>query len=142
MCDTASMIAMLVVGCVILVAFVAWDTRYAKRPIMPPRFLTNRAFLGAAWIGFFDFVSFYLTNTYLYSFILVVKPWSLINVTYFTSTQTVALTVFGITAGVIMRFTRHYKIVLIIGLAVRLLCVFLFSSFSDTDAHEFIVDVV
>ena len=91
--DNASMIAMLVIGVVILFVFIVWDTRFARRPIVPTRFLTNRAFIGAAWIGFFDFVSFYLTNTYLYSFILVVKPWSLIDVTYFTSTQTVALTV-------------------------------------------------
>ena len=55
-------------------------------------------------------VSFYLTNTYLYSFVLVVKPWSLIDLTYFTSTQTVALTVFGILAGVLMRFQHRYKV--------------------------------
>lgn len=47
---------MLVVGIVLLFVFTAWDTLYAKRPIMPPRFLKNRAFIGAAWIGFFDFV--------------------------------------------------------------------------------------
>ena len=45
---------------------------------------------------------------------------SLTNVTYFTSTQTVALTVFGITAGVIMTFTRRYKWLLFIGLCIRL----------------------
>lgn len=69
------MIAMIVVGCVLLCVFIVWDARFAKRPLMPARFLRNRAFVGAAWIGFLDFVSFYLTNTYLYSFILVVKPW-------------------------------------------------------------------
>ncbi|EKM58957.1 uncharacterized protein PHACADRAFT_25102 [Phanerochaete carnosa HHB-10118-sp] len=119
--DNASMIAMLVIGIVLLFVFIVWDTRFAKRPIMPPRFLRNRAFIGATWIGFFDFVSFYLTNTYLYSFILVVKPWPLINVTYFTSTQTVALTVFGILAGILMRFMHRYKWLLVVGLCIRLL---------------------
>lgn len=119
--NNPSMIAMLVVGVVILCVFILWDTRFAKRPIMPPRFLKNRAFIGATWIGFFDFVSFYLTNTYLYSFILVVKPWSLINVTYFTSTQTVALTVFGILAGLLMRVMHRYKWLLVAGLCIRLL---------------------
>ena len=45
---------------------------------------------------------------------------SLTNITYFTSTQTVALTVFGISAGVIMTFTRRYKWLLFIGLCIRL----------------------
>ena len=54
--DNASMIAMLVVGVVLLFVFTLWDGRYAARPVVPPRFLRNRAFLGAAWIGFFDFV--------------------------------------------------------------------------------------
>lgn len=51
------MIAMLVVGIVLLFAFTMWDGLVAKRPVMPLRFLRNRSFIGAAWIGFFDFVS-------------------------------------------------------------------------------------
>lgn len=51
------MIAMLVVGIVLLFAFTMWDGWVAKRPVMPLRFLRNRSFIGAAWIGFFDFVS-------------------------------------------------------------------------------------
>ena len=35
---------------------------------------------------------------------------SLIDATYFNQTQTVALTVFGITAGFAMRFIRRYKV--------------------------------
>ena len=47
----------------------------------------------------------------------------MLNATYFNQAQSVALTVFGITAGILMRFTHHYKIILIVGLAIRLLCV-------------------
>ncbi|KAI0755989.1 drug:h+ antiporter [Irpex lacteus] len=118
---SGSIIAMLVVGIILLFVFAAWDIRFATRPIMPARFLKNRAFIAASWIGFFDFVAFYLTNTYLYSFILVVKPWPLLHVTYFTSTQTVALTIFGIMAGGIMTLTRRYKWLLVVGLCIRLL---------------------
>ena len=50
------MIAMLVVGGVLLALFALWDTRCARRPVVPGRFLRNRALVGAAWIGFFDFV--------------------------------------------------------------------------------------
>ena len=54
-------------------------------------------------------LSFFLTFTYLSSFVLVTKPWSMTNVFYFGQAQTVGLTVFGIAAGVVMRVTRRYK---------------------------------
>ncbi|KAL1938676.1 hypothetical protein VTO73DRAFT_11279 [Trametes versicolor] len=116
-----SMIAMIVVGCVLLPVFAIWDVYFAKRPVIAHRFLTNRSIVFASWIGFFDFFSFYLSFTYLYSFVLVTKSWSLINATYFAQTQTVALTVFGITAGFGMRYLHRYKWVLFTGLTIRLL---------------------
>ena len=51
------MIAMLVVGVFLLAVFAIWDLRFAKRPVVAPRFLRNRGVVLAAWIGFFDFVS-------------------------------------------------------------------------------------
>ncbi|THH28555.1 hypothetical protein EUX98_g5621 [Antrodiella citrinella] len=118
--NNPSIIAMLVVGVVLLFVFGGWDFKMAKFPVIALRFLKNRAVLAAAWIGFFDFVSFYLTNTYLFSFVLVVKPWPLINATYFSSCISVALTVFGICAGVYMRFAQRYKWLLVVGLVIRL----------------------
>lgn len=115
------MIAMLVVGCVLLLVFGVWDLRYASRPVIAPRFVRNRSVVFASLIGFFDFASFYLTFTYLYSFVLVVKPWSLLNTTYFMQTQTVALTVFGFAGGVLMLYFRRYKPILSAGLCIRML---------------------
>ncbi|KAK7689671.1 hypothetical protein QCA50_007466 [Cerrena zonata] len=116
-----SIIAMLIVGVILLFVFAAWDFKFAKKPVVAWRFMRNRSVTAAAWIGFFDFISYYLTSTYLQSYIFVVKPWSLVNVNYFASTQTIALTVFGITAGVLMRFLHRYKYLLVIGLCIRLL---------------------
>ncbi|CDO70201.1 hypothetical protein BN946_scf184942.g1 [Trametes cinnabarina] len=53
--DNPSMIAMIVVGCVLLPAFAMWDIFMAKRPVFPRRFLKNRSVVIASWIGFFDF---------------------------------------------------------------------------------------
>ncbi|OJA19063.1 hypothetical protein AZE42_09040 [Rhizopogon vesiculosus] len=117
-----SIVAMLVVGVGFLVLFAIWDLRFARRPVIAPRFVRNRSVVCSSLIGFFDFMSYYLTYTYLYSFVLVVKPWSLVNATYFIQTQSVALTLFGIIAGVSMRFLHRYKYVLVVGLIVRLAC--------------------
>ncbi|KAF7977944.1 hypothetical protein HWV62_2023 [Athelia sp. TMB] len=119
--DNASMISMLVLGVVILFVFGIWDLRYASRPVIAARFVRNRSVIGASFIGFFDFVSFYLTYTYLYSFIIVVQDWSLVDSTYFIYTQSVALTFFGIVAGFILRYTQRYKWTLVVGLCIRLI---------------------
>ncbi|KAF9049078.1 ferrichrome-type siderophore transporter [Panaeolus papilionaceus] len=118
--DNPSMIAMIVIGFVIFPAFVFWESR-AKFPVVPVHFFKNRSFLIAASVGFFDFISFYISYTYLFSFVFIVKPWSLVNMTYFSYTQTLSLTIFAIVAGIIMRFTHRAKPLLIAGLSIRLL---------------------
>ncbi|KAM5541824.1 hypothetical protein V8D89_004553 [Ganoderma adspersum] len=116
-----SMIAMLVVGVVLLPAVAVWEAVFAKWPAIPRRFLFNRTVIIAAWISFFEFFSYSLTATYLYSFVLITKDWSLVDITYFNQAQSVALVVFGILGGLSMTFLRRAKWVLAAGLAVRLL---------------------
>ncbi|KAG0701988.1 major facilitator superfamily domain-containing protein [Suillus ampliporus] len=102
-----SIIAMLVVGVVVLAMFAIWDLYFASRPVIAPRFVKNKSVVCAALIGFFDFVSFCSLA-------------SLVNAAYFIQTQSIALTFFGIIAGVSMRFLHRYKYVLVVGLIIRL----------------------
>lgn len=62
-----SMIAMLVVGCVLFPVFIVYEWKVPARPVVPIRWLRQLTILGSCLIGFFDFVSFYLQFTYLYS---------------------------------------------------------------------------
>ncbi|KAL1409007.1 hypothetical protein Q8F55_005831 [Vanrija albida] len=119
---TPSMIAMITVGAVMFPVFLLYEFFVPKRPVFPMRWLLRMPILGACLIGFFDFVSFYLQYQFLFSFMTVTQPtWSNRVLNYFMQTQTVALTVFGILAGVIMAATRRFKWMLIIGLLIRLL---------------------
>ncbi|KIK62249.1 hypothetical protein GYMLUDRAFT_242928 [Collybiopsis luxurians FD-317 M1] len=115
-----TMIALVVVGCVLLPVCSIWDLRYAKYPVIPPRLFKNRSVIIVSLIGAFDFCSYFLTTVYLYSFVLVVRPWSLLYATYFSQAQAMALTLFAIMAGVIMKYTHRYKSLLIAGLCIRL----------------------
>ncbi|PIL29490.1 MFS general substrate transporter [Ganoderma sinense ZZ0214-1] len=124
-----SMVAMFILGWILLPVFALWDIKYAKRPVIARRFLSNRTVVCVAFIGFFDFLSFFLTFLYLPSFVFVTKTWSEEQVFYFGQAQTVGLTIFGILGGIIMRFTRRYKPLLVIGLCIRLL--------SPSDAHTY-----
>ncbi len=51
----ASMIAMLVIGCVLFPAVGPWEFKFAKYPVVPRRFITNFTVVGASLIGFFDY---------------------------------------------------------------------------------------
>jgi hypothetical protein len=138
---------MLVVGVVVLFTFGWWDAKYASHPVIPSRFLKNRTVVLCGLIGFFDFVcpvyipfshrvmiihsssdsshpqqmSYYLTIMYLFVFVVVVKPWSLVNVNYFMQAQSVGLTVFALLGGVLMLTLRRYKVVAVVGLMIRTL---------------------
>ncbi|KAI0334669.1 MFS general substrate transporter [Cubamyces sp. BRFM 1775] len=134
--SSPSMIATLVSGWVLLPAFALWDIKYAKRPVIARRFLFNRTVVCAAWIGFFDFLSYFLTYTYLSSFVLVTKPWSMTSVFYFGQVQTLGLTFFGIIAGILMRFLHRYKWILFTGLCIRLVGVALMIHSRGADGSD------
>lgn len=84
----ASMIAMIVLGPIFLIAFGIYEWKFSPKPLAPGRFLRNPSVVIASLIGFFDFVSFYLTYTYLYSFVYITQPnWSVRQLTYFANTR-------------------------------------------------------
>ncbi|KAF8920270.1 hypothetical protein CPB85DRAFT_1429077 [Mucidula mucida] len=116
-----SMIAMLVVGCVLLLFIAPWEAKVAKYPVLPGRFLKNKSIVGASLIGFFDFISFYLTYTYLYSFVVVVKPWQVTYKHYLLRLDSVS----GSNGIRNLRRLRNayfhrYKYMLVAGLTIRL----------------------
>ncbi|KAF9065856.1 drug:h+ antiporter [Rhodocollybia butyracea] len=119
--SSPNIIAMLVCGGVILIALIPYEARIARVPVFPMTFFKNKTILFSAFIGFFDFVSFYLQYTYQYSFIFVTRDWSVVNQNYFAYTQSLSLTVFGILAGFVQAYTRRTKWLLTIGLCIRLL---------------------
>ena len=60
---TASMIAIIVIGGLLIPVFLLWDFKTAKYPVIAPRFCFDRSVVLASLIGAFDFVSpFILTQ--------------------------------------------------------------------------------
>ncbi|KAJ6502389.1 drug:h+ antiporter [Mycena sanguinolenta] len=119
--DAAGLIGIFFLGLLFIPAFALWDFRWAKFPVIPFRFVVNRGVVGASIIGAFDFMAFYLTYTYLLSFVIVVKGWKLINTTYFMQIQSLTMTVVGVLTGIYMQRYRRYKMLLVYGLVIRLL---------------------
>ncbi|KAJ7063498.1 major facilitator superfamily domain-containing protein [Mycena amicta] len=117
--------ALFLLGLALIPVFAWWDFTRAKSPVIPFRFVVNRSVVGASVIGALDFMAFYLTFTYLYSFVIVVKDWKLVHATYFTQVQSLTMTVCGFLTGIYMHRYRRYKSLLVLGLIVRLLGVVL-----------------
>ncbi|CAE6334929.1 unnamed protein product [Rhizoctonia solani] len=114
-----SIIAMIVVGVVLIPVFIVYERFFAPVAIMPKRIITNRAFLVAVGIDFFYNFSGFLRSLYLSSFVWVVKDWNTREWVYFNNTMTITLCVFGLVAGLILRYTGRYKFLQIAGLCIR-----------------------
>lgn len=114
-----SMIAMMVVGGVLLMFFVAYEILWCPHPCMPRRVVFNRTFICAIIIDFIYTLAGALRSTYFSSFVWIVKNWSNQNWTYFNNTLTLSLCVFGVVAGIYQRITRRYKNLQIFGLAIK-----------------------
>ncbi|CAD6917951.1 unnamed protein product [Tilletia controversa] len=119
--SNASIIAMLTVGSVLLLTLVAYEHFLAPHPVIKKRFILNKDVIFPALIGFFDFVSFYLSWTTAYSFVFIVHDWTLADAGYFSNTQSLCLTVFGIAAGFVSVWTRRFKWQMFVGACVRTL---------------------
>ncbi|ORY20677.1 major facilitator superfamily domain-containing protein [Naematelia encephala] len=115
------MLGMIVVGLVLFPLFILYEARVPPKPVLPMRWLKRGPILGASLIGFFDFASFFLQHTYLYSYVYVTRGWNYRYLTYFVAIQSLALTVFGIIGGAIMYATKRFKRMLFIGLIIRLI---------------------
>ena len=119
-------------GVGLLVVFGWWETRAAV-PILPYQFLTNSAVVCTCVVGVLDFASFYISWTFLSSFVQILKGWDQTKTGYFATTQNVTSTITGIVVGSLMAMTRRYKMLLMIGLVVRVLGVTLMVRYRTAD---------
>ncbi|OCF72564.1 hypothetical protein I204_06946 [Kwoniella mangroviensis CBS 8886] len=115
-----SMIAMLTIGAILLIVFFVYEWRYARSPMMTRSLLTNRTFLLCAGIDFIAFLASNMRSLYWSSYVYVITDWSIGNWNRYSNAETVALTVFALLCGLLIRWTHRYKGYQIVGLAVRI----------------------
>ncbi|KAF9872848.1 hypothetical protein CkaCkLH20_09711 [Colletotrichum karsti] len=113
-------IAMLVVGFVLLIAFVLFEMYVAPKPLMTKRILQNRTFLASAAIYTFNQMASSVRNTYFSSYVYIIKEWSTYEWTIFLGITTMGLSIMGPIVGLIQRSTHRYKSMMLFGAAARL----------------------
>ncbi|KAK4054221.1 hypothetical protein OIV83_001247 [Microbotryomycetes sp. JL201] len=116
--SNASMIAMETVGWVLLIAFGFWE-RYGSRYPMCPARVYNRTFICCLVIDVLYLLSGMMGLTFYSSWVYAIKDWPLREYNWFLNTLGVSLCLFGIVAGVLMRYTHRYKWLQLFGLCVR-----------------------
>jgi len=114
-----SMIAMEVSGGIVLIMLAVWELRYAPYPIFPRR-MFNRNFVLCLCIEVLYFLNGSLLTTYWSSWVWVVRDYSQHQWTYICETGTASLCIFTLVAGLIIRWTKRYKIMLIIGVIISI----------------------
>ena len=116
-----SMIAMMVVGILLLIAYVVYERMWATYPTMPKRILLNKTFIMAVIIDSVYQLAGSMRSTYFSSYVLIVTNISIRDWSYLSDTLTLALCFFGIIAGLIQRWTHRYKLLQIIGLSIKII---------------------
>lgn len=120
----ASIIAMLVIGCVCLVLFPLWEisSKLAPQPFLSLRLLTNRTVLAGCAIGFFYFAVFYTSDyPYFNSYLQVVQSDSVIAAGHITQTFTFTSTASSVIVSLAIKYSHHYKYYITTGAAIYLL---------------------
>ncbi|KAM5345835.1 hypothetical protein ACJ41O_011696 [Fusarium nematophilum] len=115
-----SLIAMMIVGGLLLIAYVVFEMKWAKVPSAPRRLVFNRTFIMAIIIDGFYMLAGNIRGLYFSSYTLIAKDWSYQNWVYFGNTMTLALCIAGPLVGLAHRWTHRYRTIQIIGLCVKI----------------------
>ncbi|KAI1282265.1 siderochrome-iron transporter MirC [Xylaria sp. FL0933] len=133
---SATIIALIVVGGVLLIAFPFWEgsKRLAPHPLIPLELLKSRTFCAGCAVGFFYFLVFYLSvQPYFYSYLLVVQHQGIAAAGHITQVFSFSSTVTSIVVSLLIKYTRHYKYFVTSGALIYLLGVGLMIRYRTMD---------
>ncbi|KAI0199546.1 siderophore iron transporter mirC [Astrocystis sublimbata] len=122
--QSPTIIALIVVGGVLLIAFPLWESskKLAPHPLIPLELLKSRTFCAGCAIGFFYFLVFYLSvQPYFYSYLLVVQHQGITAAGHITQVFSFTSTVTSIVVSLLIKYSRHYKYYITAGSLIYLL---------------------
>lgn len=107
--ESPMIISFLVLGVVMLIAFVLYERYLAPKTFMPYRFLLDRTVMGTLILAMAIFVSFTIWNTYFSSFLQVVNGLSLADAIYITNIYTIGSCLFSLVVGIAIQVSGRFK---------------------------------
>ena len=129
-------ISMLVVGIVLILAFVAWERFFAPITFIPYRLLLDRTVFGACLLSAGLFMSYTLWSAYFGSFLQVVKSLSIQNASYVSQSYTVVGVLVAVSVGYLIHKTGRFKYVaMFVGIPMSILGQGLLMHFRSADGN-------
>jgi len=127
-------IAMIVLGGVCCGVLAIWEIRLARHPIIPFRLFRDRTVVGGVLSGFFYFMAYFLWYNYFTSWLQVARFLSPSSAGYIANSWGLASTLAAIAVGVLIKYTKTYKIWMVIGVPIYTLGIGLMIRFRQPDA--------
>ncbi|KAL3483756.1 major facilitator superfamily domain-containing protein [Aspergillus germanicus] len=106
---SAKIIAMIVIGFVVLVAFAVYERWGAPKPFIPYNLITNRTVVAACLLDITYQVSYYCWASYFTSFLQVVYGTSMTQAGYISAIFDLMDPIWLIGCGFLIRFTGRFK---------------------------------
>ncbi|EGG02225.1 uncharacterized protein MELLADRAFT_38673, partial [Melampsora larici-populina 98AG31] len=99
----------------ILLIFSRYESKYASYPIIPSRLLKQRTIILGSSVCFWHFMCQYIYESYFTSFLQVVRLSSPRDAQYIQESYMFTACVSALLCGVLVRWSRRYKIWVIVG---------------------------
>jgi hypothetical protein len=134
--DSPKVVVMLVLGCVLVVAFGIWERYYASEAFMPFSLLLDRTVLGACILSTTLFISFWCWNIFFSSYLQVVNDLSVEKASYVVQSYTVCSVLCSIIVGALIHYTGRFKpVCLHVGIPLSILGSGLMMYFCGMQSH-------
>ncbi|GAA5859365.1 hypothetical protein JCM1840_004582 [Sporobolomyces johnsonii] len=117
----AHCIALLVVGGLTCIAFVLWERFGARHPVIPFGLLTNRTVIVCFVIAVLHPTAGGIIGSYFYTYLLVAGEQSTLSATRITSIASFTGTLTAAVMGLVVRYVRYLKPIIIFGFCVEVL---------------------
>lgn len=108
-------ICMIIFGGLLLIAFGLWEKYLAPKKFIPWELFTDRTVVGANILAATLFVSFYIWDSFFYSFLIVVNNQSVTHASYVTNIYSIVACFFAIPVGIYIRWRGHFKNIALFG---------------------------
>ncbi|KAL2264531.1 hypothetical protein VTJ83DRAFT_7041 [Remersonia thermophila] len=118
---TDYIIAMIIVGFFVLVAFIVYESKFAPRPMINFKVLSDRTVIGACLLAATYQISYYCWAYYFSSFLQVVNNLSVSEAGYVDNTFSVVSGVLLFIVGFAIRKTGYFKWLLYIAVPLYIL---------------------
>ncbi|KAL3601078.1 hypothetical protein FPOAC2_05332 [Fusarium poae] len=119
--DQGSYIAMLVIGIVVIAAFLVWDTKFAKVPFVPFRMIKERTVVAACVLSMLDFFHYSCFTLFFPSYLQVAGGFSPGHATRIDNALRVAFQIASVLVGILMKYSKRSQIFVFIGVPLCVL---------------------